>query len=58
MYVQNSSTWIAAAIWTALCMEMILKYIPVKFLGTRFEVRNCSEPGPQEPYREFFKMSL
>jgi hypothetical protein len=33
------------------CLQVVSK----KFLGTRFEARNCiSEPCPQEPYRDIF----
>jgi hypothetical protein len=32
------------------------KVVLVRLLGTRFDARNCiSEPGPQEPYSDFFK---
>jgi hypothetical protein len=30
------------------------KNVPVRLLETRFKIRNCiSEPGHQEPYRDF-----
>jgi hypothetical protein len=49
--------WIIAPL--TLCKENTMgvwKNIPVRLLGTRFEARNCiSEPGTQEPYRDFFQ---
>jgi hypothetical protein len=36
--------------WSAGCFN---KNVPVWFLGTKFEARNCiSESGPQEHYRD------
>jgi hypothetical protein len=36
-------------------LQGIWKYIHVRLLGTRFtNAISCLEPGPQEPYRDFF----
>jgi hypothetical protein len=33
----------------------VVKNVPVRLLGTRFEPRNCtSEPGPRESYGDIF----